>query len=143
LGETQPQRRLHRSIRAVLAGLIAIIVLSTATDALLRAIGVFPPWGRPMSGALFRLAAAYRIAYSVAGCYLAARLAPGRPMRHALVLGAIGLAVSTAGALATWNEGPAFGPKWYPLSLVVTAMPCAWAGGWLFARSDVSRTGGS
>ena len=142
MSETQPPRRLYRSVRAVFAGLIAIIVLSTATDAVLRVIGVFPSAGRPMSGANFLWAAAYRIVYSVAGCYLAARLAPDSPMRHALLLGAIGLAVSTAGALATWNEGPAFGPKWYPLSIVVTAMPCAWAGGWIYTRTE-SKTGDS
>jgi hypothetical protein len=43
-----------------------------------------------------------------AGSYLAARLAPDRPMQHALVLGAVGLALSIAGAVGTWNAGPEF-----------------------------------
>jgi hypothetical protein len=50
-------------------------------------------------------------------------------MAHALALGVVGLAASIAGAVATWNRGPAFGPHWYPLALIATAMPCAWAGG--------------
>jgi hypothetical protein len=37
------------------------------------------------------------------------------------------LAVSITGAAATWNRG--FGPHWYPLSLIVLAMPQAWIGG--------------
>ena len=50
-------------------------------------------------------------------------------MGHALVGGGVGLAVSILGAAATWNKGPALGPHWYPLALVVLAMPQAWAGG--------------
>jgi hypothetical protein len=63
------------------------------------------------------------------GSYIIARLSPDRPMEHALVGGVIGLAVSIVGAAVTWNKGPAFGPHWYPLALVVLAMPQAWAGG--------------
>jgi hypothetical protein len=125
---TRPRRR-WRSIGAVVAGLLAIVVLSTATDMVLHATGVFPPFGQPMAGALFLLATAYRIVYGVAGCYLAARLAPDRPMQHALALGVVGLVVSIAGAVATWNRGPEFGPKWYPLAVIAIALPCAWAGG--------------
>jgi hypothetical protein len=50
-------------------------------------------------------------------------------MMHALIGGAIGLVVSAIGAIVTWNRGPAFGPHWYPVALVVIAMPCAWLGG--------------
>ena len=82
-----------------------------------------------MSDALFLLATAYRTLYAVAGTYITARLAPHRPMGHALVGGLVGLALSIVGAVATWNRGPAFGPHWYPLALVATAIPCAWAGG--------------
>ena len=127
-------RRILRSIGAVFGGIVAIFALSLGTDAVLQALGIFPAWGQPMSDALFLLATVYRTAYGVAGSYLTARLAPTRPMQHALVLGAVGLALSTAGALATWNRGPEFGPHWYPLALIATAMPCAWAGGWLRDR---------
>jgi hypothetical protein len=50
-------------------------------------------------------------------------------MLHALILGVLGLAASTAGAVVTWNKGPVFGPHWYPVALVVLAIPTAWAGG--------------
>jgi hypothetical protein len=129
MNDTSPPRRIFRSIGAVLAGLIAIFILSSGTDMVLHATGVFPPLGQPMNGGLFLLAAAYRVVYGVATSYLVARLAPDRPMGHALVFGAIGVILSTAGAVATWGRGPEFGPKWYALAIIAIAMPCAWAGG--------------
>ena len=55
-------------------------------------------------------------------------------MKHALAGGIVGLVLSTAGAVSTWDKGPEFGPHWYPLALVATALPCAWAGGRLRTR---------
>jgi hypothetical protein len=127
--ETPRPRRLLRSIGALFAGFLTVVMLSLGTDVMLHATGVFPPWGQPMSDALFVLATVYRTVYAVAGSYLTARLAPSRPMQHALTGGVIGLILSTVGAVATWNAGAAFGPHWYPLALVATALPCAWAGG--------------
>lgn len=131
MSETRPPRRLGRSIGAVLAGIFAGIALTIGTDIALRASGVFPPLTQqpPMSDALFLLATAYRIVYGVAGSYIIARLAPDRPMQHALVGGVVGLVVSIVGAAVTWNMVPSLGPHWYPLALVVTAVPCAWLGG--------------
>ncbi len=122
-------RQTGRSIAALLASFATVVVLSLGTGAALHAVGVFPPWGQPMSAALFALATAYRTIYGIAGGSVAARLAPNRPMQHALVSGVAGLILSTIGAAATWDKGPDFGPKWYPLALIATAMPCAWAGG--------------
>ncbi|OLB86775.1 MAG: hypothetical protein DMG84_00310 [Acidobacteria bacterium] len=117
------------SIGAVVAGFVAVFVLSLGTDVVMHIAGVFPQLGQPMSDALFVLATLYRTVYCIAGSYIAARLAPNRPMEHALVLGVLGLIVSITGAVVTWNKGPAFGPHWYPLALIVTAIPCAWVGG--------------
>jgi hypothetical protein len=131
MSETQPSRSIGRSIGAVFTGMVAGIVLTIGTDIALHAVGVFPPWGQSIvgfDGALL-LATAYRTVYGVAASYLMARLAPDRPMLHVLVGGAIGLVVSIVGAAVTWNKGPAFGPHWYPLALIVLAMPQAWAGG--------------
>jgi peptidoglycan/LPS O-acetylase OafA/YrhL len=127
--ETQRLRRILRSAGAVFAGFVVVVVLSLGTDVALHATGVFPPWGQRMSDALFLLATAYRILYTVAGSYVTARLAPEQPMKHALAGGVVGLALSIVGAVATWDRGPEFGPHWYPLALIATAMPCAWAGG--------------
>ena len=125
LTETRRPRRTLRQIGAVLAGLLAIFAITTVTDIVLHATGIFPPWGQPMSSALFLVALAYRIVYGVLGCYIAARLAPDRPMRHALVLGVVGVVLSTAGAVAMWEAGPA----WYSLAVIGISIPCAWVGG--------------
>ncbi len=127
MSETQTARSIGRSVGALLAGFVVVVVLSLGTDLALQKAGIFPPLGQIMSNPLFLLATAYRTVYSVVGSYLTARLAPNRPMGHALVGGAIGLVLSTVGALATWNKD--LGPHWYPLALVVTALPCAWVGG--------------
>ncbi len=131
MSETNPPRRTGRSIGAVLAGMLAGIVLTLGTDIVLHAIGVFPPWGQSVVGfeGPLLLATVYRTVYGVVGSYIIARLAPDRPMQHALVGGVVGLAVSIVGAAVTWNKGPAFGHHWYPLALIVLAMPQAWAGG--------------
>lgn len=129
MSETQRPRQTLRSIGAVFAGLLAIVILSTVTDMVLHSTGVFPPAGQPMADGLWFLATAYRIAFGILGCYLAARLAPDQPMRHAWILGAIGVAVGLAGTLATWNQGPGFGPKWYALTIAAIPIPCAWLGG--------------
>jgi hypothetical protein len=130
MSETPSPRRIGRSIGAVLAGMFAGIILTLGTDELLHLTHVFPPWGDSMVGydGSLLLATAYRTIYSVAASYMTARLAPNRPMLHALVGGVLGLIASSVGAAATWNKGPAFGPHWYPLSLVVLALPSAWAG---------------
>ncbi len=134
-------RRVLRSIGAVLAGMAAVVVPSIATDAALHAAGVYPPLGKPMGDGLFVLATAYRTVYAVLGSYAAARLAADRPMRHAMAVGVVGLVVCIAGAVATRNAGPEFGPGWYPLALISTTLPCAWAGGMLGVMRRHPRTG--
>lgn len=120
---------LLKSIGAIFVGLMFIIITSLATDVVLHATGIYPPWFQPMSNALFGLATAYRVIYSVIGCYITARLATNRPLVHALILGGVGELISMAGAAATWNQVPALGPKWYPLALIVSALPSAFVGG--------------
>ncbi len=68
----------------------------------------------------------------VRGRALAAWLAPSRPMAHALALGIVGVVLSTVATIMTWNRGPAFGPHWYPIALILVSMPCAWIGAALF-----------
>jgi len=129
MSEPVPPRRIGRSILALLAGMVVAIGLTLAADFLFHRVGVFPALGQRASDSAFLLATAYRIVFSVLGSYITARFAPSRPMRLALIGGAIGLVVSIAGAAATWNHQPPLGPHWYPLALVVTALPCAWLGG--------------
>src|SRR5262245_26887178 len=129
-----------RSIVALAAGFVAVAVVSTVVDVVLHATGVYPPWGVPIGNGLSLLATAYRVIITIGGGYLTARLAPNRPLAHAVALGVIGSVAATAGAVATWNLQ--LGPRWYPLALVATALPCTWLGGRLaewrvFAKATI------
>ena len=84
------------------------------------------------------LALSYRIVINVLGCYLSARLAPRNPMRHALILGVIGLVLSTVGAIGA--IAMKMGPAWYPILLALSALPCAWLGGMLHTRRSRAST---
>jgi hypothetical protein len=136
MSDSNHPRNVKRSIGAVLAGFAAVFVLSMGTDMVLHAAGVYPPWGLVMSERLFLLATAYRIVYGLVGGYVTARLAPSRPMRHAIILGSIGTVVGLAATAATWSKGPEFGPKWYALAIAAIALPCSWAGGLMAARRE-------
>ena len=123
--------RIGRSILSVFAGLLAVFVLSLGTDQIMHSLGIYPPLGQPMEDTgLLLCAFAYRCVYGVVGGYVAGRLASYAPVGHALVLGGIGVALSTMGAVAMWD----YGPHWYPVALILTAVPLSWAGGMLARR---------
>ncbi len=128
-------RHLGRSALALFAGFLAVVVLSLGTDQILHVLEVYPPWGQPMfDPALNFLALAYRTVYTVLGSWIAARLAPRNPMRHALILGAIGFVLATIGAITAITKFAHLGPAWYPIALVIETLPCAWLGGALARR---------
>jgi hypothetical protein len=119
-----------RSIGAVVAGLLFIVVGSTVVDLLLYALGVYPA-NQPLDDKLAALATAYRAVIGVAGAWITARLAPSRPMQHAMILGLIGVVLGLAGVVVA-IEKPELGPLWYPIGLVLLAIPQCWAGGKLY-----------
>jgi len=121
--------------------MLTAIVLSIGTDLGLHAVGLTPSLGQPMSDRWLMLATTYRTIYGVIASYFVARLAPNRPMQHALSGGFMGLVASVAGAVATWNSG--LGPHWYPLSLIVLSLPPAWVGGKLREMQSRSHTAAS
>jgi hypothetical protein len=120
----------RKSIWAVAAGVLFIIVVTTVVDIALHALGVFPPMDKPLDDRLSAVATSYRIVISIAGAWLTARLAPAKPMKHALILGLVGTVLGLVGVVATWNRG--LGPRWYPIALAVLAIPQCWAGGKLY-----------
>jgi hypothetical protein len=131
-----------KSVAAVAAGLVAIVAVTTVVDILLHVVGVYPPMDQPIGDGLAALATAYRIVISVGGAWLTARLAPDRPVRHAMILGVLGVVLGLVGVVATWNLG--LGPRWYPIALVVLALPQCWLGGKLRERqlrSPLTRSG--
>jgi hypothetical protein len=129
-----------RSILAVFLGMVSVIALSLCTDQVFHMLNIYPPWGQPMwEPRLNALALSYRIVYGILGSYVAARLAPRRPMRHAMVVGGIGFVLSTLGVVGTTMMETKLGPSWYPISLAVTALPCGWLGGVLYRATSADR----
>jgi len=119
-----------RSVWAVVAGVLFIIVVTTLVDIVLHVTKVFPPMNQPIDDRLALLATSYRIVISIFGAWLTARLAPNRPMRHALILGLVGVVLGTVGIVSTWNLG--LGPRWYAILLAVLAIPQCWVGGKIY-----------
>lgn len=74
------------TIWSVVAGVGVIIVVTTLVDIALHVTGVFPPMSQPINNALALLATSYRIVISVGGAWLTARLAPEKPLKHAMIL---------------------------------------------------------
>lgn len=140
---TQPasqvsSRRIGRSALALLTGIVIGIVLSTATDFGLHAIGLTPSPKDRWPNNLLVLATMYRAVYGIFASYVIARLAPNRPMGHALVAGTLGMIVSILGAIAAWSTTA--GQHWYPVALALTALPTAWMGAKLWLMQLHSRT---
>jgi hypothetical protein len=132
-------RRPLRSARALGAGFLAIVALSLATDELFHRLDVYPPWGEPMRETGDNLLAlGYRCVYGVLGSWIAARLAPYAPMRHAVGLGWIGLPFAVLGVIAALRLD--LGPVWYPVALLLTVLPCAWLGGALHGGERAEAT---
>jgi hypothetical protein len=86
--------------------------------------------GVPLTDTQSMVATAYRVVIGVAGAWITAWLAPSDPMRHALILGVVGTALALLGVIISWNAG--LGPRWYPIALVVFALPQCWLGGRIF-----------
>jgi hypothetical protein len=117
-----------KSVGAVLAGFVFIAALGVLTDTALQSAGILPPTGqRKFEAWQSALALSYHALYAVLGCYLTARLAPRRPMAHALVLGSLGFVTSILGLIAIVAGDLA--PAWYGWALIVLAIPLAWLGG--------------
>ncbi|HET6567380.1 MAG TPA: hypothetical protein VFG50_05400 [Rhodothermales bacterium] len=126
-----------RSIGVIVLGFVLIGVLSFGADAVLRSVmpGAFDATGRVDSTPVLLLTILYVGLFATLGCYLTARLAPNHPMRHALILGALGLAFNIAGTISLWDTAPA----WYHIVSLALVMPYAWLGGWLRERQVQGR----
>ena len=121
-----------RSIGAILFGFILIACLSFGGDALMRAFmpSAFASGYMNASVGLLLAVQAYVSVFAILGCYVAARLAPNHPMRHALILGLLGLLFNLVGTYMMWDTAPA----WYHVLALALVMPLAWTGGWLRER---------
>jgi hypothetical protein len=130
---TAQPRQLGRSVLAIFAGFVVVVVLSLGTDEVFHLIHVYPPWGVPMyEPALNLLALTYRGIFTLIGGYVTAYLAPSSPMKHVLVGCGIGLVLGGLGVVAATTAD--LGPIWYPIAVAVTGPILNWVGGLLYVR---------
>lgn len=114
-----------RSIVAVVTGFLLIGALSFGATALLKVAMPGALAARTESVPVLLLVMAYVAVFAVAGCYLTALMAPRNPMKHALVLGALGLIFNIIGTIDRWETMPA----WFHITSLLLVMPYAWLGG--------------
>ncbi len=122
-------KNIFKSIGAVVAGFVSIVILSVGSDFLFVKLGVFPqhalfePW-------MLGIALLYRSVFTVVGGYITARLAPKNPMRHVYVLMMLGFVGGAVGVIAGWN----LGNQWYPIALALSGPLLVFLGGKLYGK---------
>ena len=120
-------RRIGRSILALAIGFAVNFGLTLATDVAMQAAHILPALGTWMTNQQCAIATAYRTLYAIYTSWIVARLAPHSPVGHALTGAGIGMLIAAVGTIVTWNQN--LGPHWYPITLVVLALPSGWLGG--------------
>ena len=119
-----------RSVAAVVAGFATVVALSMGTDAVLHSTGIYPPLDQPQGTWTLVVALIYRTAFTIAGGYVTALLAPRNGLKHAVILGAIGTLFGLLGTVSAWS----YGEHWYPIALTVLALPSTTFGGFIRTR---------
>ena len=120
------------SIGSVLAGFLFIAIGVNAANVPLRRMmpQAFEANGGTHDTTALLISFVAVAVFAIAGSYLTARLAPNRPMRHALILAACGLVFNVTAAAMTWGYWPA----WYTLVSLALVIPYGWLGGRLRER---------
>lgn len=126
-----------KSIGAIVAGFLTVVMLSIVTDMIVEGIGFFPGVAHPelYTWWMLLIALAYRTVFTVLGGYVTALLAPGNKMKHVTVLAILGTIGGAIGVMAGWK----YGNNWYPIALALLAYPSVWYGGmWRMKRMKTS-----
>ena len=122
-----------RSILAIVAGFLTIGLLAVGADfALIKSFpAYFDAKGGTTHPGMLAASLVYVAIFATFGCWLTARLAPSQPMKHALVLGGLGLVFNIMGSMARWETAPVL---WYHAIGVGSTMIWAWLGGLIRER---------
>jgi hypothetical protein len=125
-----------KSIGAIVAGFITVVILSTVTDLILESTGIFPSAADQMKYGpdrwLLITALIYRSVYTVLGGFITAKLAPSNPMKHVKILAVIGFIAGLIGVIVGWN----LSEQWYPIALAMTGPLFVWWGGKLAIKKN-------
>ena len=120
-----------RSILAIVAGFVLTGALIVGTTFAVTAAmpGAFDARQVPTSTGILLLMHLYVAVYATLGCWVAARLAPSRPMRHAMIVGVLGCLVNLANP-NIWSMYP----LWSNLVSVTTPLLWGWIAGTIRER---------
>jgi hypothetical protein len=125
-------KTIFKSIGAILAGFAIGAILSIGTDFLLNKLGILSMENfKQNSIAVICMVIIYRFIFNAIGTYWTAKLAPDNPMKHAMIIGAIGTVLSIFGALAMWDKAVPF----YNIAIILISFPSAYLGGKLFIKN--------
>ena len=120
-------KSIFKSIGVILLAFVVIALLSTLTDFLLESIGVLP---NPQKGLFVKwailLVLFYRGVFTIFGGFIVAKLAPNKPMLHAIIPGIIGTLITVIAV-----SSPSFSekaPLWFGFTLAAITIPCIWLG---------------
>jgi len=126
-----------KSIGAILAGFLSGALLSIATDFIMEKSGMMSMENfKQSSPAIILFVIFYRFIFNVIGCYLTARLAPNKPMKHVIIIGIIGTVLSILGSIAMWEYAIPF----YNITIILMSLPSAWLGGKFFLQTTRTNT---
>ncbi len=121
-----------RSIVAIVIGFVLIGALAVGADAAFHVLrpGYFTADGGTTTPVALLIMLAYVFVFATLGCYITGRLAPNRPLRHAMILGVLGLVFNVVGTIRLWHTAPA----WYHVAALLMVLPAAYLGGFIAER---------
>jgi hypothetical protein len=119
------------SILAVVLGIVMLLLTSFAIEAVAdRLMGVTEE--QPRSVAVRLVTMAYSFLCLAAGAYVTAWVAGRAPVRHALIMGVVQLALTVVLIVSD----PEFVPFWVWVLTLALVLPAAWCGGVIRARQS-------
>ena len=123
-----------RSILAVFAGFVTIFLLVGLADFLYLRFdpGAFTGTGMPIGTTVILITVAYLEVINVIGGYVTATIARQAPTLYALILGAIGFAITLTVAIVQWQVAP----HSYLIATTILVLPMCLLGGTLRSKTQ-------
>lgn len=123
--EHQLRRNMKRLTLAIVAAILINFIFASAIDHIFHMTGVYPPYGEPMmDNGLMALAFSYRAVITIVAAYITAMIAREKAKTAIYGTGILGTVLWLAGAVAAWD----FGPAWYHIVGIASALPLALTG---------------
>jgi uncharacterized protein YacL len=131
------QNQIVKSIVAVLAGAVGLFILAAGFDWALEKTGYLNVNSFDANTCwIIAVVIVARCVFSLVAAYVTARLAPDRPMLHAMILGSIGVLIGISSMVYLWNKSP----HWFLMVLTLIPLPFCWAGGDMYARGEAEHS---